>query len=211
MAMDIKNLLFDLGGVIMDIDKNCCVRAFEALGMREAQRFFGDYSQQGPFRDIEQGTITVEQFHAAVRPELRAGVSDAEIDAAFNAFLLGIPVARLRSLKHLGRKYNICLLSNTNPIMWGSAIRDYFAADGRSREDYFGGGIITSFEVKCLKPDRRIFDITAATLGIAPEQTLFFDDSATNVEAAIAAGYNAVVVPPGSEFTDILQRWLSQA
>ncbi|MGM9845513.1 MAG: HAD family hydrolase [Muribaculaceae bacterium] len=211
MAIDIKNLLFDLGGVIMDIDKNCCIRAFEALGMRDAGRFFGDFSQQGPFRDIEQGAITVEQFHTLVGRELRAGVSDAQIDAAFNAFLLGIPVARLRALEHLNHKYNICLLSNTNPIMWGSAIRDYFAIDGHAREDYFAGGIVTSFEAKCLKPDRRIFDHTAATLGIAPEQTLFFDDSATNVAAAIAAGYNAVVVPPGTEFTDVLQRWLSQA
>lgn len=202
----VKNLLFDLGGVIMDIDKERCIRSFAGIGMPEPRRFFGEYSQQGPFKLLEEGLMTVEEFHVQVREAIPRPVMDEEIDRAFNSFLLGIPVARLRALRALAGDYNVCLLSNTNPVMWHSAIRDYFAVDGLCREDYFPGGMVTSFEARSLKPDSRIFEYAARELGIKPEETFFLDDSRSNTAAAEALGFKAAVVGPDAEFTDILRQ-----
>jgi putative hydrolase of the HAD superfamily len=199
----IKNLLFDLGGVIMDIEKKNCVSAFEQLGLKNAADYFGEYSQQGPFEALESGSITAEQFHAQLRGHFDKEVSDADIDHAFNCFLTGIPVHRLENLRALRKKYGIYLLSNTNVIMWNSRIAEEFTKEGQKREDYFDG-MVTSFDAKCLKPGAKIFEYAQTTLGIEPSETLFLDDSKANCEAARALGWNAAEVKPGTEFAEIL-------
>ncbi len=200
----IRNLLFDLGGVIMDIDKNDCVRAFERLGLANASSYFGDYSQTGPFMLLEEGAISPDEFHAALRADLPDGVSDAQIDAAFCEFLTGIPPYRLQWLRDLRKQKRVYMLSNTNPVMWHSKIAREFEQEGGSLSDYFDG-CVTSFEAKALKPEKKIFDYAIRTLGIKPEETLFLDDSESNVQAARALGFQAEVVPPGTEFMDILR------
>ena len=199
----IKNLLFDLGGVIMDIDRERCVRSFERLGLRDASSYFGDYGQQGPFEAIEKGTIGVDEFHRVLRDVL-PGVDDGQIDRAFNAFLVGIPARRLEWLRELRGRYGIYLLSNTNAVMWDSRIASAFRAECREREDYFDG-MVMSFEAKALKPGAEIFRYACDKLGIRPEETLFLDDSLANVEAARALGFAGAQVPPGVEFMDILK------
>lgn len=199
----IKNLLFDLGGVIMDIEKERCVAAFEELGLRDARSYFGDFSQQGPFMRLEQGTISPDEFHAALRTGLPEGVSDEAIDRAFCKFLIGIPAHRLDELRRLRRSYRVYMLSNTNPIMWKSKIRDDFGQQGLAREDYFDG-IVTSFEAKALKPDRAIFDYACRKLGIRPEETLFIDDSQANLDAAAAVGFRTALAAPHTEFIQVI-------
>lgn len=199
----IKNLLFDLGGVIMDIEKERCVAAFEELGLRDARSYFGDFSQQGPFMRLEQGTISPDEFHAALRTGLPEGVSDEAIDRAFCKFLIGIPAHRLDELRRLRRSYRVYMLSNTNPIMWKSKIRDDFEQQGLTREDYFDG-IVTSFEAKALKPDRAIFDYACRKLGIRPEETLFIDDSQANLDAAAALGFRTALAAPHTEFIQVI-------
>ena len=95
------------------------------------------------------------------------------------------------------------LLSNTNPIMWDSTIRTEFEKDGHDREYYFDG-MVTSFEANSLKPEEKIFRYTADTLGIDPAETLFFDDSQANLDAAAKLGFKTALVAPGTEFVDIL-------
>ena len=119
---DQLTLLFDLGGVIMDIRRDNAVEALRALGMADADDFLGEYGQKGPFLTLEKGEITPGEFRDELRPMLRPGVSDAEIDAAFNRFLTGIPLERLRALERLHATHSIYMLSNTNPIMWHSRI-----------------------------------------------------------------------------------------
>ncbi|MDE6467676.1 MAG: HAD family phosphatase [Muribaculaceae bacterium] len=200
----IKNLLFDLGGVIIDIERERCVAAFEKLGLPDADSFFGLYAQTGIFMAIEDGSISTEQFHAALRELLPPGTTDYQIDTAFQKFIVGIPLHRLQALRDLRRRgFGIYLLSNTNPIMWRGVIASEFGKEGQRREDYFDG-MVTSFDAKAAKPDARIFEYTAAELDIDPAETLFFDDSMTNVEAARACGFQAVHVAPGTEFTDYL-------
>lgn len=200
----IKNLLFDLGGVIMDIEKARCVRAFEELGLPDAPSYFGDYVQKGPFAAIESGAISAPEFRDIMRRAIGRPVTDAQIDAAFTRFLIGIPVQRLAALRGLRERYGIYLLSNTNPIMWDGYIAEQFCQEGLTRPDYFQG-MVTSFEAKCMKPDAAIFDYTARNLHIRPEETLFLDDSAANCEAARALGWHAAEVVPGTEFTDTLR------
>lgn len=199
----IKNLLFDLGGVIMNLDRERSVRAFEELGLSQAGELLGEYGQKGPFLALEKSEIGTEEFHNQLRPLFDRPVTDAEIDDAFNRFLTGIPVSRLRALRELRRRYKVYLLSNTNPIMVNGFIADQFRQEGLEMTDYFDG-IITSYEAKCYKPDKAIFDYACVTCGIEPEETLFFDDSQANVDAARAVGFNAAHVAPGKEFTDIL-------
>lgn len=199
----IKNLLFDLGGVIMDIRRLNCVASFERLGMRDADSFLGEYSQKGPFLQLEEGLISEAEFRQAVREFIDGEVTDEQIDKAFCDFLVGIPVHRLTELRELRKHYGIYMLSNTNPIMWHSRIAEEFRHEGMEREDYFDG-IVTSFEARSIKPDARIFHHVVAKLGIKPEETLFLDDSQKNLDAAAELGFHTLLVPPGSEFYNLI-------
>lgn len=202
----IKNLLFDLGGVIMDLDRDRCVRAFEALGMRDADEFLGVYGQKGAFLALERGDIDADEFRREIRPLFDREVTDEEIDSAFNQFLTGIPQERLRALRQLRKRYGVYLLSNTNPIMMNGFIAEQFRQEeGMEMKDYFDG-VVASYVAKCYKPDREIFDYACEKCGIKPEETLFFDDSQANVDAARALGFYAELVAPGTEFTEILSR-----
>ena len=199
----IKNLLFDLGGVIMDIDRLRCVDAYKALGMKNPEEFLGEYSQTGPFGLLESGQITPAQFHEALRPYLPENVTDSQIDSAFCEFLKGIPEHRLEELKALKKEYKVYILSNTNPIMWYSRIADEFAKLGADISAYCDG-VVTSFEEKVMKPDARIFEAACSKLGIKPEDTVFLDDSEANTAAAAALGFHTIHVAPGNEFDALL-------
>lgn len=203
----IQNLLFDLGGVIMDIKKDNCVKAMKEIGFANPEDYLGDFGQKGPFGQLEQGLITPAEFREFVRSRIDTPVTDQQIDLAFDKFLIGIPLERLRQLQLLRQHYGIYLLSNTNAIMWGMTIASEFRKDGLSIEAYFDG-IVTSFEAKALKPDIRIFEYAAQHCGIVPEQTLFLDDSVNNLAGAQAAGYRTAHVGPGREFIDVINEVL---
>lgn len=203
----INNLLFDLGGVIMDLDRSRCVGAFKRLGMKDPDEFLGLYGQKGDFLALESGEIGADEFHRRLRPLFGdPSLTDDRIDEAFNEFLVGIPVERLRALRELRRDYRVYLLSNTNPIMMESKIAEEFRKEGKEIDDYFDG-IVTSYEAKCCKPGKAIFDYAERVCGLVPEETLFFDDSQANVDAARTYGFNAVLVKPGDEFADLLREF----
>lgn len=203
-SSQLRNLMFDLGGVIMDIRKERCVQAFQELGLPDANSYFGDFSQEGIFAAIESGKIGVEEFHARLHELIPHAVSDADIDHAFMQFLIGIPRHRLEALRALREHYGIYLLSNTNPIMWNSFISEQFRQEGMELCDYFDG-VVTSFEAKCLKPGAAIFEYAQKKFGISPVETMFLDDSQANCEAAQALGWHAMQVPAGTEFMQLLQ------
>ena len=205
----IRNLLFDLGGVIMDIERMRAVRALQALGMKQADKVLGEYAQSGPFGDLESGLITPDEFHKRMASMIDSNVSYDEIDRAFVKFLVGIPRHRLESLRQWRTKYKLYLLSNTNIIMWESEIKRQFTQEGFTINDYFDG-IVTSFEAKVMKPDPAIFKYAERQLGIVPEETLFLDDSEANCEAARRLGWHAECVHPGVEFNDILLRYFDK-
>ena len=201
----IKNLLFDLGGGIIDLKRENCVAALTAIGMRNADEMLGQYVQTGEFLDLERGAITSEEFHKALRKHFTREVTDSQIDEAFFKFLIGIPAHRLTALRNLRPKYRIYMLSNTNPIMFEHKIREFFQAEGLEMENYFDG-IVVSYKAKAVKPDRKIFDYAVETLKIKPEETLFFDDSQSNLDSAAKLGFATYLVKPGTEFTDYFSR-----
>lgn len=196
-------LLFDLGGVIMDIRRENAVEALKALGFADADSYLGEYGQKGPFLGLEDGSISREEFYREVHRLMPAGVTDRQFDEAFGKFLLGIPVHRLRALEALHSRHKLYLLSNTNPIMWDGEIQREFEKDGHDINYYFDG-CVASFAVKAYKPDARIFRKAEEMYGLIPGDTLFFDDSEANCKAAAALGYRTAHVKPSTEFTDYL-------
>ncbi len=203
MEKKIKNLLFDLGGVIIDIKRENCVAALMELGMKNAGEFLGDYIQKGPFLQLENGSISATQFRNEIRRHIPGHVTDEQIDNALGKFLIGIPVERLRMLEELHKDFKVYILSNTNPIMWEQGIKRFFEADGHCRDYYFDGEV-ASFKARCVKPDQAIFRYAIDHLGIDPEETLFFDDSVTNTEAAAKLGFKTMHVAPGKNIIDLL-------
>lgn len=201
----IKNLLFDQGGVIVDLDRERCLRSLAALGMREPEQMIGLYVQSGPFEQLESGKIGAAGFHAAMRPLLPAGVSDEQIDEALNSFIVGIPEHRLRCLERLRHElhYNTYILSNTNPIMFEGILKREFEKLGHSLDHYFDG-VVTSYEAKSCKPDREIFDYAIRKLKIRPEETLFFDDGQANLDAAKRLGFRTALVAPGEDMVEVV-------
>lgn len=187
----------------MDIKKENCIASLRKLGMKAPEDFLGDYGQKGPFLKLEKGEITPEEFRAELRDFLPAGVTDSEIDSAFNDFLVGIPTERLRKLDELHSRYPIYMLSNTNAIMWNDKIDSEFRKDGHNR-DYYFDGCIASFAVKAYKPDAEIFNIVLREFNLNAPDVIFFDDSKENCKAAEALGFKTVWVEPGKEFYNLI-------
>lgn len=202
----IRNLLFDLGGVIMDIRRQNCVDAFVKLGMNDAGSYLGEYAQAGPFEGIENGSFTPAMFHDAVRSIIGRAVGDDEIDRAFGCFLTGIPCHRLEELEILHKQFPIYMISNTNPIMWHDGIARNFAQCGHD-VDYYFDGVVLSYEVGAMKPDDAIFREVIARFGIDPSETLFFDDSQVNLDAAARFGFHTLLVAPGTEFYELMSQY----
>lgn len=189
----------------MDIRRENAVEALKAIGLDRADDMLGVYGQKGVFLALEKGLITPDEFRAELRREISREVTDKEIDDAFCRFLIGIPTDRLRQLDRLRADgYRIYLLSNTNALMWHHVILGEFKNDGKSIDNYFDG-IVTSFDVHAYKPDAAIFRRAAEICGIAPGETLFFDDSEANCEAARQCGFHAVhVADTATPFADLI-------
>lgn len=206
----IKNLLFDLGGVIMEIRRENCVKAFEALGLEQADSLLGEYSQAGVFAGIENGSLSPEQFHDEIRRLIGTPVTDDQIDTAFQKFLIGIPDHRLDELEKLHERFNIYMLSNTNPIMWAGEISRNFRKRGHDVDFYFDG-IVRSYKAGTMKPDPEIFRFVIDHLGINPMETLFLDDSQRNLDAAARMGFHTLLVAPGNEFGKLLDQYFNES
>lgn len=202
----IKNLMFDLGGVIMNIRRENCVDAFRTLGMENPDRFLGEYAQSGPFAAIEDGRSTPAEFRNEIRSIVGRDLTDKEIDDAFGRFLTGIPVYRLEELEKLKKRFNLYLLSNTNPIMWADGIARNFAQQGHN-VDYYFKGVVKSYEAGVMKPDPEIFRIAERRFSIVPEETIFLDDSEANCKAAEKLGFKTIWVRPGTEFYQLLAQY----
>lgn len=201
----VKNLLFDLGGVICDIRRTDCEDAFRAMGWENIGDFLGDAAQKGFFMDLEKGLISPEEFRNEIRKHIADhNADDRTIDRAFCRFITGIPEHRLRRLEELRQSYRIYMLSNTNPIMWDSVLKTEFRKlPGKNREDYFDG-IVTSFEEHCAKPEPRIFKRVLEKFNIKPEETIFFDDSQANCLASGEIGFQWRHVAPETEFNNLI-------
>ena len=192
--MKYKNLIFDLGGVIIDIKREAAVKALENLGIVEADRLLGEYEQKGLFLMLEEGRISDSEMYDSLLALVNTGTTCTDIKTAFEDFLVGLPVERLHTVERLREKgYKTYVLSNTNPIFYNDWIAKAFRQDGKSINDYFDG-IVVSFQELMCKPNPGIFRNILDRYQLNPSETLFLDDSAANCAAMGAFGVDTVCV-----------------
>ncbi len=190
----IKNIIFDLGGVIINIDYALLVEAFSKIGLPHFEAYFSQKEQRSLFDQYEKGEITSVQFREALKKHCKPGTTDAAVDAAWNAMLLDLPKERLNLLLKTKQNYRTFLLSNTNEIHM-LFIYNYLKAE-------FGintlGGhfekVYLSYEIKMRKPDPEIFQFVMDENQLKKEETLFIDDSVQHVESASKMGIHTILL-----------------
>lgn len=194
MSQKIKNILFDLGGVIITLNKQEALRRFTAAGFPNIEDYLGEFRQEGIFLEYEEGKISPENFYKEFRRlSGNENISAEDIDNGWLGFLAGIPPYKLELLKELRKKYNVYLISNTNPsvIKWASTSN--FSPEGLPIQAYFDKCYL-SFEIGCAKPDREIFDFILKDSGMVPSETFFLDDGKANIEVGKQLGFETYQV-----------------
>lgn len=200
----IKNLLIDLGGVLINLDRQRCIENFQKLGLRNVEDLLDFSSPNGLLMQQEKGLITPAEFRNGVREMIGKTVSDKQIDAAWNSFLVDIPTHKLDLLLKLREKYVVYLLSNTNDIHWKWACKHLFPYRTFKVEDYFEKTYL-SYEMHLAKPEPEIFQTILADAGIAPTQTLFIDDSETNCKTAQELGIATYTAKAGEDWSHLFK------
>ncbi len=193
-------LLFDFGGVLVDLDRECVTESFRAIGI-DIRPFLGDYKQSGVFSKLEEGSVSIPQFCNELRALCRAPhATDEDIVAAWQSFLhKGVPAERLEMLLKIKQHYSVNLLSNTNEVHWRMAEEDFFRYKGLQVNDFFDH-IFLSCRLGVEKPAPLIFSKVTEGLGAEPGDILFFDDSEVNCQAARDCRLQACLAPANSEW-----------
>ncbi len=201
--MSKKAIIFDFGGVLIDLDINDCKEAFRRdLGYEKIDDILDPCHQKGIVGDMEEGLITAEEFRAAVLKDARPGARPEEVDDAFMHILAGIQSYKGQLLNHLAKSYDIYILSNNNPIV-SSHMSELFAGVGVDYENVFKKSFL-SFEMKALKPSEAFYKRVLEQIDCPVEDLLFIDDSQKNVDGALAAGLPSVYYDPATDLAALL-------
>lgn len=190
MQQGIKNIIFDLGGVLLDIDYTLTIKAFEKLGIKNFELVFSQFKQSRISDLFETGKISEKEFYQNVTKEL--SITRAEFDNAWNAMLLDFPKERFDLLKTIREKYNLYLCSNTNSIHH----RAFFDIINQFEEPFetLFDRVYYSHEVGLRKPNPLIFEHILQENNLKPEETVFLDDSPQHLEGARALGIKTILV-----------------
>lgn len=208
MERVIKNIVFDLGGVIMTLDPAEALRRFKALGLSDAERYLDAYMQSGIFGNLEEGKITAEDFRSKLSSLTGHELTFDECKHAWLGYRKDVPQRNLDLLKELRAKgYRLILLSNTNPFMMDWALSCEFDGKGSSLNDYFDA-LYLSYRLGIMKPAPDFFRQVLDNENILPEETLFVDDGPRNVEAAGKLGFITMCPDNGSDWTGELRSLL---
>ena len=177
----IKNIIFDFGGVIYDIDHQLSKKAFESLGLKNFEELYGHQVQSGLFEKMEKGEISEQDFRDSLALYLPKSTSNSQIDKAWNALLIGFDRAKIELLKSLSDHYRLFLLSNTNSIHCKQFMMELnLNMDFRSLFD----DVWFSHEKQMRKPEKEFYLGLMNKHKLNPNETLFIDDLDTNIEAA---------------------------
>jgi putative hydrolase of the HAD superfamily len=196
----IKNIVFDLGGVIVTLDRPEAVRRFKEAGLENAGELLDAYHQKGIFLALEEGRLSKEEFYDAVSKEAGRFISSEAIDYGWLGFLKEVPPAKLKMLEDLkARGYRLYLLSNTNPIIMSWAYTPAFSKEGKSIEEYFDR-LYLSYQIGYTKPAPEIYDFLIKDSGIVPSKSLFIDDGIANIEQGKKAGMKTYLASNGEDF-----------
>ncbi|MDB5203004.1 MAG: hydrolase [Ferruginibacter sp.] len=193
---NLRNIIFDLGGVLLNIDYQQTKSAFEALGFNEFDLMYSQYSADQLFADLETGRIEPEAFYQKLLGR-NPNISRDEITLAWNKMLLNFRVPSLAFLEELAKKYNLYLLSNTNAIHL-AAFKELFTREtGEASLDPFFTKAWYSHLINLRKPNDDIFAFILKDGNIKAEESLFIDDSFNNIETAARLGFRTHLLKPG--------------
>lgn len=200
---NIKNIIFDLGGVILNLDFKKTFAAFEALSSKDFSPIFNKANQYKFVSLYETGKISSAEFRKNIREVLEVDVDDQAIDTAWNAMLLDFPSKNIEFIKEVAKRKRIFVLSNTNEIHKTAAEkileREHPGLTWNKlfEKSYF------SHIMQDRKPNTSIFKQVIDENGLIPSETLFIDDSIQHVEGAKKAGLNAVHLKDGMSITEL--------
>lgn len=200
----IKTIIFDLGGVLLNIDYHLTRQAFAALGVGHFDELYSQSHANELFSRLEKGEIAPDEFYKAINQATGLSLSPQEIEKAWNAMLLDFRESALLWLERIKPHYQLALLSNTNCIHM-EAFRKIYFQKSRTRpfEEYFHKAFY-SFDLHERKPDLSCFHKAIDLLQIRPEEAIFVDDSVQNVEAATDAGIRSYQLKDGEQVEQAL-------
>ena len=198
-----KAIIFDMGGVLIDLDVKACIEAFiNDLGFLGIDDLLDACHQKGIFGEMEAGRATADEFRAFVLAGSDPGHAPEDVDKALWHILLDITPQKVELLKKLSQKYDLYMLSNNNPICTPRAA-EIFAAAGYPMYEGFKKCYI-SYLMKALKPSADFYRAVMEDIGLPAADMLFIDDSQRNVDGSISAGLPAVYYEPGTDLSKVL-------
>jgi putative hydrolase of the HAD superfamily len=204
--MKIKNIIFDLGGVLLDIDYNRTVQAFHRLGLTDAKAQFTKERQTEIFQTYERGGMTDQAFLAALgayMPSVHAG----EIAHAWCALLGSMPLGRMELLEKLAQRYDLFVLSNTNSIHQVEFEKTIDQKIGWERFSRAFKHIGYSHQLHLRKPDAEVFEKMLELNGLQAEETFFIDDTEEHVLSARSLGIQAFHLRDDEDIRDVFREW----
>lgn len=203
MQKKFNSIIFDLGGVIYDIDVSCTVKAFKDLGIPNFDQFYTLKKQEQLFDLLETGSIKLEDFYAKLR-EKNNSITDEQIINCWNALLIGLPQENIQLLRDLKNDYRLFLLSNTNELHLNQ-INDEMNAQFQlqSLDDLFEKAFY-SFKMGLRKPDPAIYEKVLELAGINADEVVFIDDNSDNIAAAESVGITSILKSRDQTLTDFL-------
>jgi HAD superfamily hydrolase (TIGR01549 family) len=193
MPQKYDTIIFDLGGVLYDIDVQLTKNAFASLGISDFERLYTLKEQTVLFDALEKGTISEEEFVAGINKAAHAELTFEEVKNAWEALLIGMPKESVTLLKDLKRAgYKLYLLSNTNIFHYNfinNEMRNKFGIDKLA--DLFDEAYY-SFKIGMRKPEIEIYEYVIHNHGLSLERTVFIDDNEDNIKGALKAGIQGI-------------------
>ena len=207
MVTPVKNIIFDLGGVLINLDYQLTGKAFENLGIANFNDLYTQHHANPLFEQLEVGAIEPEAFYEALRQTTGLTLTNRQIETAWNAMLLDFPAERLHWLSQIKNKYNIYLFSNTNAIHYNAFIHIYEQVAPQLGLDInFEHFFTTAYYSHTLgqrKPEVAAFEAVIRDAKLDPAQTLFIDDTLLNIEGAQKAGLQTLFLSGGVTVLDL--------
>jgi glucose-1-phosphatase len=197
MIQGIKHIIFDLGGVILDIDYNLTEQAFVAAGIRDFPTLYSQLQQTDLFDKFETGKINKKAFILALQKAAISPISETQVMAAWNAMILDYPVRRLQILQQLRLYYDLFLLSNTNELHEEAFNSLLMRSHGIPNIGVFFDKVYLSHRVGMRKPSKEVFDRVLSDNELKPAETLFIDDSPQHIATAKELGIQTIYLEKG--------------
>jgi len=188
----IKNIILDLGGVLLNIDYIATIKAFKELGVKNIEMIFTPEAQNKLFDCLEDGTMNPDEFREGLRKHSGLNLTVKQIDDAWNAMLLDFPKSRIELLDGIRKNYRLFLLSNTNAIHYPEYLGYMARTYGFANLDSLFEKTYWSHEIGMRKPFVEVFDLIVDENNLIKQETLFVDDTLQHVEGARRAGLNAI-------------------